>query len=230
MAPNVDEATLPEHGVWRVGLAPDPYFLDSLLSADELNNPRVGNRFDSPLANYGVLYFGTTLAVCFGETLSRLRPDLAVAQIVSEDWAEEGFLPPGEVAADWRHQRLAVRVCCAEENAIFVDVESAATRWALSKHFASMLATLEISEIDVSVIRGGDRRITRMVSLWAWSQQNEDGTPKYAGVRYLSRLDTEWECWALFDRVPTRELERRGIVLEMTELHQIAELWGLRVF
>jgi hypothetical protein len=49
-------------------------------------------------------------------------------------------------------------------------------------------------------------------------------------VRYLSRLETAWECWAFFDRVPTQELERRSITHAMPELGQVARLWGLKVY
>lgn len=34
---------------------------------------------------------------------------------------------------------------------------------------------------------------------------------KFAGIRYLSRLSTEWECWALFENVALAEQERRPI-------------------
>ena len=48
----------------------DPFETRPPLSPDELDDPSVGNRFDSPLGNYSVLYFGTSLEVCFGETLA----------------------------------------------------------------------------------------------------------------------------------------------------------------
>ena len=109
----VDEVGLPTEGVWRVGHAPDPYEIRPQLTDEELNSPRAGNRFDSPLGTYGVLYFGTSLEVCFGETLSRFRPDLSLAPIVQGEWSKSGFLLPGEVPADWRHRRLAVNAKAA---------------------------------------------------------------------------------------------------------------------
>ncbi|HKO74761.1 MAG TPA: hypothetical protein VJU01_05570, partial [Gaiellaceae bacterium] len=130
---------------------------------------------------------------------------------------------------NWRHRRLAVRARTAEA-VPFLDVESVRTRQALTKPLSSVLAIYGAADLDVSVIRGGDRRITRAVSLWAWVQVNDDGTPRFGGIRYLSRLNTAWECWGIFDRVPTVELERRSIQRAMPELQEVANLYSLTVY
>lgn len=59
---------------------------------------------------------------------------------------------------------------------------------------------------------------------------DEDGQPLYAGIRYLSRLSSDWECWAVFDRVPIEELTRRPILREDAALNRIATLYGLKVY
>lgn len=101
----------------------------------------------------------------------------------------------------------------------------------LAKRLAPTLNFLGASDLDVAAIRGGDRRVTRAISEYAWGLMNQEtGKPVYAGVRYLSRLDTSWECWAVFDRTPTTELERRGITLEMGDLTEIATLFGLKLY
>lgn len=51
----------------------------------------------------------------------------------------------------------------------------------------------------------------------------------YAGVRYLSRLNTAWECWAVFSDVSLTEVERRPVLLDMDELQQVAKLYDLRL-
>ncbi|MDX6515323.1 MAG: hypothetical protein QOH73_989 [Gaiellaceae bacterium] len=94
----------------------------------------------------------------------------------------------------------------------------------------AVIATYGAVELDVPTIRGGDRRITRLISHWAWTRLDEDGAPMYAGIRYLSRLDTQWECWAFFERTATEELERRSITRTMADLQEVADLWDLRVF
>ena len=54
--------------------------------------------------------------------------------------------------------------------------------------------------------------------------------PLYAGIRYLSRLNSEWECWAVFDHVAIRELTRRPILANDAALKRIAKLYGLTVY
>jgi hypothetical protein len=62
------------------------------------------------------------------------------------------------------------------------------------------------------------------------AERNPDGNPTYAGIRYLSRLNTSWECWAVFDRVKLTELERRPILQGDEALAGVASTYGLRVF
>ena len=52
----------------------------------------------------------------------------------------------------------------------------------------------------------------------------------FAGVRYLSRLDDAWECWAVFEDVDIVELNRQPILREDPELLRVANYYGLRVF
>jgi hypothetical protein len=69
--------------------------------------------------------------------------------------------------------------------------------------------------------------VTRYISQWAFEQADEVGRPLFAGIRYLSRLNTEWECWAVFDDVEMKELERRPIRREDASYQRIAKLYGL---
>jgi hypothetical protein len=225
----VETIELPPKGVWRIGLATDPYQTPPPLSLDDLNDAAAGNRFDSPVGNYSVLYFGTELEVCFGETLARFRPDPRVVAEIEDDWDDQGFMRPGDVPADWRLRRLAVRAE-ASGGARFLDVEAPSTRRTLAVQLAAVLASYGALDLDVAAIRSGDRRVTRAISYWAWSRMNDDGDPVYAGIRYLSRLDTAWECWGIFDDVPLQELERRSITPSMSELQSVATSFGLQVF
>jgi hypothetical protein len=49
-------------------------------------------------------------------------------------------------------------------------------------------------------------------------------------IRSLSRLSSEWECWALFEDVSLNEQERRPITRNDHALTSIAELYGLTIF
>ena len=215
-------------GFWRVGRSPDPIYFAEPPDPALLNNATTGNRFDSPTRDYRVCYFATQLDGCFGETLARFRPD---PKLIAAS-TEEGFMLSGEVPADWRHRRLAVRVRPVENGSTvrFLNVETLDTRQVLRSELAELLAFHGYKDLDVSVVRGGDRRITRWIGRWAFLQRDDDGAPTYAGVRYLSRLSTSWECWAVFNRVKLEEQERRPILRGDDSLARIASAYGLTVF
>lgn len=209
----------------------DPLEFRGRLSPDELDNPRAGNRFDSPDAAYGVLYFATRLQGCFVETLARFKPDPALARLVRHEWSDLGFMAPGNVPAEWRVQRTAVRVSLGPPENLFLDVESPDTHRVLERQgeIREVLASLGLRDIDVGVVRGGDRRLTRAISRWAWSQATETGGRRYAGIRYLSRLGDEWECWAVFEGVPLTIEQQRPIRGDMDELREVANHYAITV-
>jgi hypothetical protein len=220
----------PKGGLWRVGRSPDPLRFSDPLDPSLLENRATGNRFDSPTGDYRVCYFATTLEACFGETLSRFRPDPGLSAIADE----EGFMALGEVPADWRHRRLAVHAALSPSDTIpairFLDVEAAQTRSLLRTALGELLAFHGYSDLDVPTVRGADRRITRWIGRWAYEQRDADDRLKFAGIRYLSRLSSEWECWALFEDVALDEQERRPITRDDSALTRIAELYDLTVF
>jgi hypothetical protein len=228
----VEVVAAPDEGVWRVGRAPDPLAPPDPLPPSELDQPNTGNRFDSPLGVYRALYFASTLEGCFGETLARFRPDPALREVVADEWSERGFMLLGEVPADWRQRRIAVNVRFPAEPPFhrgvqFLDVEALESREALRVELAPLLAHYGIPDLDVATVRGADRRITRWIGQWAYDARNDDGTPRFAGVRYLSRLSTDWECWAIFDDAPIVELNRRPVLRTDPSLQAVADIYGL---
>lgn len=78
--------------------------------------------------------------------------------------------------------------------------------------------------------RGADRRITRWIGQWAHDQVTAQGLPAYAGIRYVSRLSSDWTCWAVFDRTPLAELERRPILRGDEAMASVASRFSLRVY
>jgi hypothetical protein len=223
----------PDDGFWRVGRAPDPLEVGPPLARDELDDPKLGNRWDSPVGDYRVVYFGSEPVVCYGETLARFRPDPALAKVLSEE-KDDSFMHAGELPADWRLRRLAVRATPADsplmvslfpDGVLFLDVEAIETREHLRRELGDVLAFYGYDDLDVAVVRGSDRRITRWISYYAHSLR-----PRVAGIRYLSRLSSEWECWGVFDFVELTELERRTILRTDTDLLEIAGIYGLAVF
>jgi hypothetical protein len=169
--------------LWRVArganpLAPPPSVRDTTAAG--------ANRFDLLTIDAGVLYFGTDLETCFGETLARFRPSLKILSVVEEEWRELGFMEIGTVAADWRQRRSAVHVLVPPD-ARFLDVESAVTHQFLRAELALGLSALGLEDLDVATVRGPDRRVTRLIADWTY-MANTDGEPRYAGIRYESRI------------------------------------------
>jgi hypothetical protein len=228
--PEVVTKLPPENGLWRVGRGPDPFALrdpSPPLLPDSPADPAIGHRFDSALGDYRVWYFATTLEGCYGETLAVLRPAPAVTRAVGDD--DEGFMPLGEVPADWRTRRLAVRATFPEDRP-FLDVEAAETRVVLRDELGWVLDYVGLDDIDVAAIRSRDRRLTRWVSQWTWSKRWERTSPDYAGLCFRSRLNTDWECWAVFEEVIFDEEERRSVLRQDQALSRVANLYGLDIY
>jgi hypothetical protein len=139
----------------------------------------------------------------------------------------------GQVPADWRHQRVLIRAEVeanqARPNLMFLDVEARNTRAHLRKALAPLLAFYGIDDLDVATVRGGDRRITRWIAKWAYEAWDDNGDRIFAGIRYLSRLDSEWECWAVFDEVSIIELGRETITQQRDDLRSVARSFDLTV-
>ena len=215
--------------VWRIGRRPDPLAIRTPLPSSDLTKASVGNRFDSPVASYGVLYFGGDLETCFAETLARFRPDVKVIAEIQNEWKDRNFVELGSVPADWRFQRVAVRVSMAG-SLPFLDLESADSLEYLRVALAGQLVALGHTDFDMGVVCGTDRRVTRLVSQWTYDEVDGDEMAVYGGIRYMSRVAPEYECWAAFEDCSIEVLEERGIPEEDPYLKKIANRYGLRVF
>jgi hypothetical protein len=216
--------------LWRIGRGDAPLAVARPDPVDG-TNALAGNRFDSATGDFGVLYFGSTLEACFGETLARHRPSMAVVATVKEEWERLGFMAVGAVAADWRTRRTAVEVSLGADQTIpFLDIEALDTHSFLRPELALGLSSLGYQDLDVALVRGPDRRVTRLVAEWAYRQADQTGEPLYAGMRYVSRICSEWECWAVFEDIDLEPLGTKPITLDMPALQQVAKRFDLLVF
>jgi hypothetical protein len=177
-----------------------------------------------------VLYFGSDLQTCFGETLARFRPKIDLLALVQQEWEERGFMAVGTVAADWRQRRSAVHVRL-RPGLRFLDVESPQTHQFLRHELALGLSSIGLDDLDVATVRGRDRRVTQLISEWAYMAEGDEG-PKYGGIRYESRIRSGWECWALFDDedLEIEVLETLPVTPDMPALIEVAELFNLQIF
>ncbi len=227
----VATATAPLSSVYRVGRAPRPLAPPSwaYVAADGT----FGNRFDDPSGRRGIppedrfrmLYLSTTSASAFGETLARRRPDL-------ESLARAGIVaaPRPFVPASWRQvRRLGATVLTTPLP--FVDVAAAATLAVLRPALAAVALDVGLSDIDLSAVTGPHRLMTQEAARYIYERRDVAGMPLYAGVRYLSRLNPNWECWAVFvDRLRHRVV-RGGATIDVDDpgLYEAAALLGLGI-
>ncbi|MGI9015902.1 MAG: hypothetical protein ACR2HR_02160, partial [Euzebya sp.] len=172
--------------LWGVGcgvfFAPPPPLQPPERRAVDVGDSRAGNRFDSYAGGFSVLYFSTVLGGCFGETLSRFRPDPGLS-FIDEEWEAQHFMRRGHVPRDWRTRRLAVRAR-VPDGARFLDVYCAETAAWLHSQLGPAIITFGHGELDVALLQGADRRVTRLVSDFVWQQRDDDGAYIFDGIRY----------------------------------------------
>lgn len=208
----------------RVARAESPFHW-SEISAEDSPRKHVGNRFDVP--GHGVMYFASDLEGAYAETLARFRPSPKIRKYVAEQ--DPHFMMVGGVPRDWRDKRT-IAEAVLRDPLPFLDVESAHTHEVLSSAMAAELVELGEGVIDVASVRGRNRLLTRAIASWAFEQRDAAGHPVYGGLRYLSRVDTRFECWAVFEGAEFRETKTSPIDPQATELVSTAELYQLRIF
>lgn len=222
--PDIACREYPTAGAFRIARRDAPLAL-SRISVADAEMPFSGNRYD--VSGGGVLYCATDLEGCYAETLARFRPSPGIIAALGAH--TDGYMNVGGVPADWRLRRVKTRVLC-QEPLPFVDVEDPHTLATLGEVLAKDLAALDIEQpLDVSLMRGRNRLVTRLVSRWAYVQQNEDGTPRYSGIRYESKLGG-WECWAIFDGTRLMQDEETAVSLDDPELVRVAAMYKLTIY
>lgn len=136
----------------------------------------------------------------------------------------------GGVPQDWRLQRLLGSIRLVDPLP-FLDVEAPETHEFLSEVLARDLVALGYEQpLDLSVVTNQDRRLSRLVAEYAYAATDDDGTPVYSGIRYMSRIASGWECWAIFEGTAVELVDHSPIELDDAALQHVADLWSLRLF
>jgi hypothetical protein len=177
------------------------------------------SRFDDPRTDldenlrFRVIYCATDRRGALGETLAGFRPPMRLTSkletIIDDEPMEDSYSHAtdpddhsrGLVEAEWRLQR-ALGHTVLEPELQFVDMGSARTLQQLRASVGVWTPDPDAQDVDQSLVMGPSRRITQRIARYIYEQQNEFGIPRFAGIRYISRLDQNWECWAIFaDRI-----------------------------
>jgi hypothetical protein len=241
----------PPSGIYRLARGPGgPFAPPDWDRAD--TDGTFGNRFDDPSAEDGApparrfrtIYCATQRAAAFGETMARFRPSLALlAQLSAIDDDEPleralaGAIDPvdprrGLVPADWRLRRR-VGHTVLDPSLRFVDLASGETMQHLRTTLAPLARRLGVADIDLSSVTGPQRRLTQAIARHVHDRRDRNGRPRFAGIRYLSRLDAEWECWAVFDDRMRHVAGCPGfpttVLPDDTDLMQVAKQFNLTI-
>lgn len=219
----------PETAVFRVARGLDPFALPPWERADD--DGTFGNRFDDPRGDLPVadrfrtLYFATQRSGAFGETIARFRPSLALIEalvfIEDEEPLPASFEAP-RVDEAWRLRRT-IGCGVLDPTLTFVDIAAGATLSHLRTALAAELLELGLDDLDLSGATGPLRRLTQKIALYV----HQNG---HAGIRYLSRLNQHWECWAVFDNsLIFNSTTIEPILITDAALREAADLFGLGV-
>jgi hypothetical protein len=246
-----------EHGV--VAVAPPPrVYRVSRRGGDPFAPPpwdragpdgTFGGRFDDPSADRGftirqrfrAVYCATTAEAAFGETVARFRPSITLLAGLQDIDGEEapgtmpgpktelGMLQGGVVPADWRMRRHLAQTEL-EPTFRFADLAAPKTHQYLRRVLAPTISALGLHDLDFSAVIGPHRALTQHCSHVIYELRDGDGAPSFAGIRYVSRLNPEWECWAIFaDRMVRISWSTTTIASDHPDLLSACRLLGLSI-
>jgi len=200
-------------------------------------NTSFRNRFDDPRINdpnrgfpkeqcFRVLYFATRRAGAFGEILQRHIPNpQSVQEIFNNNPPPNPLLLGGQVTqAELIRRQVGTTIL--DSTLRFADVMAAESRMDLyySSVIPPLVAQLALSFLDVSAITGDTkqhRQLTQAIALHIYSLADAQGRPMFDGIRYISHVSADWECWAVFHyRFKHTPISTDPVDLADPELHR----------
>jgi hypothetical protein len=208
--------------LWRVGRSSNPLNFSEIGPEDAALSSG-GNRFDVPGGQ--VLYAATKPQGAFAETLARFRPTAGMLALPPEE--DEHLMAVGAIPADWRVKRQLAKFSL-DQPLPFLDVDSPETHTFLTQVMAPQLEALGIPNLDVAIVRGANRFVTRAIAEWAYVAVDDEGSPVYSGLRYESRLGPH-ECWAIFSGVEIVRAAFEAIPRTNPDIGAVAKVFGLTV-
>ncbi|WP_440709382.1 RES family NAD+ phosphorylase [Herbiconiux sp. YIM B11900] len=167
-----------------------------------------GNRFD--VLGSGVLYAASTVQAALAETAAHFRVSVTLLERLATAGASASDLRRPSLGAAWRDARV-IRSLRVRDSLPFVDIEDARTHVLLTEQASPLLTDLGVPLLDVPAERGRSRLLTRGLATWARSATDDAGDPLYGGIRYLSKLSNDYECWAIFEGAHLEVREERRI-------------------
>jgi len=213
-ASSIASVPAPQHHIFRVARGRDPF--DAPTWDKALEDGTFGNRFDDPSGRWGrgpsdryqVIYGASDPVTAFAEVISRFRPSLRTLAAIDREITDADEEPIEQIERQqviidqqWQTKRRIGKTIL-DPTLRFVDIAAAETIAYMRYSLARQAKMLGLDEVDLSIVTGPNRQLTQEASRHIYELQDDEGNPRYAGIRYISRLGANWECWALFsDRI-----------------------------
>jgi len=242
----------PKQGVYRLGWRQGDVFAPPPWHFARAQNGTFGGRFDdsgmgndgAPEERFRMVYCATNRICGLMESTAHFRqsvsfvakldggivdtgkiPDEAFSGLVDPDDALRGVIP-----ASWRMEHQFGHAFL-DPSLRFADLGAAATLNHLRRAMANVVVELGIDDIDLSAVTGPHRRLTQRIARYVYEQVDDEGKPRFAGIRYLSHHGDNQECWAVFDtRTTFRETDvEPNILPDDADLLVVARMFGLTV-
>lgn len=180
---------------------------------------------------FRAVYCSSSRAGAFGETISRFRKSLRLLSELRED--EEPLDPDlegGSLPEEWRLNRRTGSSRLAG-TLRFADLEAPGAATVLRREMAPLLAELGLDDLDFSDLTRRKRQVTQYAARCVYEATDETGEPFFDGIRYASRLNPEWELWAIFADRMAHEPEDlyQTISRDDPDLREAAELLDIEV-
>lgn len=179
---------------------------------------------------FRIVYAASTREAAIGESIARFRLSLApTLELRSMDAATVPKVATGTVSTSWRSSRQ-MGEASIDGVLRFVDISAHRTLTYLRSALADVAFDLGIVDVDLSAVTGPQRQFTRACALHLYDLRSDVGEPRFAGIRYPSRLSASWECWAIYaDRLRSVETLPRPISADDPDLRAAAAHLGLSV-
>jgi hypothetical protein len=227
----------PTAGVYRVARSAWPFeFHPGEPLVDPGRPVEGGSRWDDPLGQFATLYCASTAEAAFAETIARYRERGGLLERIdtflsgSPDPDYDFELEPGKVPGDYFEDRYLGHVQVDGE-ARFVDLEHADTHTAGRHGLLPQLREFGVTRFDRGTVASPDRRVTRTIARYYHELSRKPDHQSWRGLRYLSRLDAGWECWAVWEPTPLSTTISHITTVTRTHpaLHGAAARLGLRL-
>jgi hypothetical protein len=179
----------------------------------------LGGRFDDPAGRVGIaearrfrsIYCASERVAALAESLIQFRGRIdntenepskerpaALQEIIRQNPKLQQAVD--RVPADWLARR-GIGAAALDPALAFVDLGHQDTLRYLHQRGGPVAAKLGIHRIDYGALLGANRLFTQAIAEHFYEQlDQETDEPLFAGIRYVSSLGLEWECWAVFDQ------------------------------